>query len=148
MGGRAKQVPFVKFRVHAGIPQALEFKAFEGSRAFPEFSPPQYGWGRFFFQKWFRRGSLRAGHGIPSSTGGTSEKDHKCAQLQTIAPELQRVALRPHLRAPVWTFSNHMQGALNFRLIRKSILDNFMQTPLFSTQRAQRSSKNRDLDRD
>ena len=33
---------------------------------------PQYGWGRFFFQKWFRRGPLRAGHGIPSSTGGIS----------------------------------------------------------------------------
>ena len=48
-------------------------KAFEGSRAFPEFSPPQYGWGRFLFQKWFRRGPLRAGHGIPSSTGGISE---------------------------------------------------------------------------
>ena len=40
---------------------------------FPEFSPPQYGWGRLFFQNWFRRGPLRAGHGIPSSTGGISE---------------------------------------------------------------------------
>ena len=35
--------------------------------------PPQYGWGRLFFQKWFRRGPLRAGRGIPSSTGGISE---------------------------------------------------------------------------
>ena len=26
-----------------------------------------------FFQKWFRRGPLRAGHGIPSSTGGISD---------------------------------------------------------------------------
>ena len=43
------------------------------SRTFPEFSPPQYGWGRLFFQKRFRRGPLRAGHGIPSSTGGISE---------------------------------------------------------------------------
>ena len=34
----------------------------------PEFSPPQYGWGRLFFQKWFWRGPLRAGHGIHSST--------------------------------------------------------------------------------
>ena len=39
--------------------------------------PPQYGWGRLFFQKWFRRGPLRAGHGIPSSTGGGGEKCHK-----------------------------------------------------------------------
>ena len=29
--------------------------------------------GRFFFQKWFRRGPLRAGHGIPGSTEGISE---------------------------------------------------------------------------
>ena len=51
----------------------LGCKAFEASRAFPELSPPQYGWGRFFFQKWFRRGPPRAGHGIPSSTGGISD---------------------------------------------------------------------------
>ena len=31
-------------------------------------SPPQYGWGLLFFQKWFWRGPLRAGHGIPGST--------------------------------------------------------------------------------
>ena len=33
----------------------------------------EYGWGRFFFQKWLRRGPPRAGHGIPSSTGGISD---------------------------------------------------------------------------
>ena len=53
--------------ITAGIPQALQFKVFNTSRAFPEFSP-QYGWGRLFFQKWFRGGPLRAGHGISSST--------------------------------------------------------------------------------
>ena len=42
--------------------------------------PPQYGWGRLFFQKWFRRGPLRDGHGIPSSTGGISEKRRTCLQ--------------------------------------------------------------------
>ena len=63
------------------MPQTL-FKAFEASRAFPEFSPPQYGWGRLFFRNWFRRGPLRAGHGIPSSTGGISEQSshHKIAK--------------------------------------------------------------------
>ena len=30
------------------MPQTLQFKAFEASRAFPEFPPPQYGWGRLF----------------------------------------------------------------------------------------------------
>ena len=34
----------------------------------------QNGWGRLFFQKWFRRGPLRVCHGIPSSTEAISEK--------------------------------------------------------------------------
>ena len=51
----------------------MGFNTFEVSRAFPEFSPPQYGWGRLFFQNLFRRGPLRPGHGIPSSTGGISD---------------------------------------------------------------------------
>ena len=49
-------------------PNPLKFMAVEASRAFPDFSPPQYGWGRLCFQKWFRRGPLRVDHGIPSST--------------------------------------------------------------------------------
>ena len=72
-GNALRAFPGIALESTAGIPQALQFKALEGSRALPEFSPPQYGWGRLFFQKWFRRGSLRAGHGIPSSTGGISD---------------------------------------------------------------------------
>ena len=67
---------FLEFpsRVQLGSPQTLSFKAFDGSRAFPESSPPpQYGRGRLFFQKWLRRGPLRVGHGIPSSTEGISD---------------------------------------------------------------------------
>ena len=67
---------FLEFssRVRLGCPKPDNSRhAFEASRAFPEFSPPQYGWERFFFQKWFRRGPLRAGHGLPSSTGGISD---------------------------------------------------------------------------
>ena len=49
-----------KFRKDPGnAPQTLQFKAFEASRTFPEFSPPQHGWGRLFFQKCFRRGPPR-----------------------------------------------------------------------------------------
>ena len=40
---------------------------------FQNWLPPQYGWGRLFFRKWFRRGPLRAAHGIPSSTEGISD---------------------------------------------------------------------------
>ena len=71
----SERFPGIPVESTAGIPQTLLFKAFEASRAFPEFSPPQYGWGRLFFQKWFRRGPLRAGHGIPSSTGGISDSN-------------------------------------------------------------------------
>ena len=53
-GNALRVFPGIPLESTAGIPQALQFKAFEGSRAFPEFSPPQYGWGRFFF---FRSGS-------------------------------------------------------------------------------------------
>ena len=41
----APQWPFPR------LPQTLLFKALEASRAFPEFSPPQYGWGTPLLQK-------------------------------------------------------------------------------------------------
>ena len=47
-------------REYGWDPQTLSFKAFEASRASPEFSSHQYGWGRLFSQKWFQRGPLRA----------------------------------------------------------------------------------------
>ena len=56
-GNALRAFPGIPFESTAGIPQALQFKAFEASRAFPELSPPQYGC--LFFQNWFRRGSLR-----------------------------------------------------------------------------------------
>ena len=37
-------------------------------------------------------------------------KGHTCAQLQTSVHELQRMALSPHLRAPMWTFPNQSHG--------------------------------------
>ena len=37
-------------------------------------SPPRTAGDTSFFQKWFRRGPLRAGHGILSSTGGISDE--------------------------------------------------------------------------
>ena len=51
--------PGIPLESLAGIPQTQQFKAFEASRAFPEFSSPQYGWGRLFFQNWFLRGPLQ-----------------------------------------------------------------------------------------
>ena len=69
---------FLEFpsRVRLGRPNPI----IQGIWSFQSISrilSPQYGWGRLFFQKWFRRGPLRAGHGIPSSTEGISDIHHK-----------------------------------------------------------------------
>ena len=54
----------------AGIPQALQFNAFEASRAFPEFSPPQYGWGRnSFFRLETNSASRWKGVRLPRASG-------------------------------------------------------------------------------
>ena len=65
-GNALKAFPGIALKSTAGNPQALLFKEFEASRAFPEVPPLQYGWGCLFSQKWFRRGPLRAGHGVPA----------------------------------------------------------------------------------
>ena len=44
-----------------------------GFRSISRILSPQSCWGRCFFQKWYRRGPLRAGYGIPSSTEGISD---------------------------------------------------------------------------
>ena len=81
-GNALRAFPGISLESTAGMPQTLSFKAFEASRAFPEFSPSQHGWGRLFFQNWFRRGPLRAGHGIPSSTGGISDFNSSLRRAQ------------------------------------------------------------------
>ena len=48
-GNALRAFPGIPVESTAGIPQTLQLKAFEASRAFPEFSPPQYGWGGRFF---------------------------------------------------------------------------------------------------
>ena len=70
---------FLEFpsRVRLGSPKPYNSRHLRLPEHFQNSLPPQYGWGRLFFQKWFRKGPLRAGHGIPSSTGGISDlRDH------------------------------------------------------------------------
>ena len=66
---------FLEFpsRVRLGCPKPYNSRHLRLPERFQNSLPPQYGWGRLFFQNWFRRGPLRAGHGIPSSTGGISD---------------------------------------------------------------------------
>ena len=52
----------------------------------PEFSSPPIRLGTPLFQKWFRRGPLRAGHGILSSTGGISECLRSSVHIETTLP--------------------------------------------------------------
>ena len=48
-GNALRAFPGISLESTAGMPQTLSFKAFEASRASPEFSPPQYGWGHLVF---------------------------------------------------------------------------------------------------
>ena len=66
---------FLEFpsRVRLGCPKPYHSRHLRLPEHFQNSLPPQYGWGRLFFQKRFRRGPLRAGHGIPGSTEGISD---------------------------------------------------------------------------
>ena len=49
-GNALRAFPGIPLEITAGIPQTQKFKAFEAFRAFPEDSPPQYGWDVSFFR--------------------------------------------------------------------------------------------------
>ena len=71
---------FLEFpsRVRLGCPKPYNSRHLRLPEHFQNSLPPQYGWGRLFFQNWFQRGPLRAGHGIPSSTGGIPDQRRVC----------------------------------------------------------------------
>ena len=54
---RSQSVSWTSPREYGWDAPSPIIQAFGASRAFPEFSPSQYGWGRLFFQKWFRMAS-------------------------------------------------------------------------------------------
>ena len=66
---------FLEFpsRVRLGSPKPHNSRQLRLPEYFQNSLPPGTAGDASFFQKWFRRGTLRAGHGIPSSTGGISE---------------------------------------------------------------------------
>ena len=66
---------FLEFpsRVRLGCPKPCNSRHLRLSEHFQNSLPPSTAGGRLFFQNWFRRGPLRAGHGIPSSTEGISD---------------------------------------------------------------------------
>ena len=71
--------------------------------------PPSTAGEAFFFQKWFRRGPLRASHGIPSSTGGISEKGlQPCLQI-LVGKKLSKLCLKSQV-------PNCKQAPMNLKL--------------------------------
>ena len=66
---------FLEFpsRVRLGRPKPYNSRHLKAPEHFQNSFPPSTAGDASFFQKWFRRGPLRAGHGIPSSTGGISD---------------------------------------------------------------------------
>ena len=62
---------FLEFlsRVRLGPPKPYNSRHLRLPEHFQNSLPPSTAGDALFFQKWFRRGPLRAGHGIPSSTG-------------------------------------------------------------------------------
>ena len=67
---------FLEFplRVRLGSPKPYNSRHLKAPEHFQNSLPPSTAGDASFFQKWFRRGPLRAGHGIPSSTGGISDQ--------------------------------------------------------------------------
>ena len=59
--------------VRLGCPKPYNSRHLRLPERFQNSLPPSTAGGRLFFQNWFQRRPLRAGHGIPSSTGGISE---------------------------------------------------------------------------
>ena len=66
---------FLKFplRVRLGSPKSYNSRHLKAPEHFQNSLPPSTAGDASFFQKWLRRGPLRAGHGTPSSTGCISE---------------------------------------------------------------------------
>ena len=62
---------FLEFpsRVRLGCPKPYNSRHLRLPERFQNSLPSSSAGDASFFQKWFRRGPLRAGHGIPSSTG-------------------------------------------------------------------------------
>ena len=66
---------FLEFpsRVRLGCPKPYNSRHLRLPERFQNSLPPQYGWDVSFFRIGSGEGPLRAGHGIPSSTGGISD---------------------------------------------------------------------------
>ena len=60
-------------RARLGSPKPYNSRLLKHFQTISRIVSLSVGWGRLFFQKWFRRRPLRAGHAIPSSTEGISE---------------------------------------------------------------------------
>ena len=67
-------------------PKPYNSRHLKATEHFRNCLPPRTAGDAFFFQKWSRRGPLRAGHGIPSSTGGISDFQRPCEVISKNKP--------------------------------------------------------------
>ena len=84
-----------------GDPQALENKAISLARLVSELCCPQYGWYLFLFWKGPLHGTARAGHEIPNSAGGTSDR----CQMSPDGPTIKKFQARSKLSIPIEMFN-------------------------------------------
>ena len=81
---------FLEFpsRVRLGCPKPYNSRHLRLPEHFQNYLPPSTAGDpdASFFRKWFRRGPPRAGHGIPSSTGGISDYIPKRNQIMLCFP--------------------------------------------------------------
>ena len=84
---------FLEFpsRVRLGSPKPYNSRHLRLPEHFQNSRPPSTAGDASFFRKWFWKGPLRAGHGIPGSTGGVSDylRWYELCKLQTRRPQSQ-----------------------------------------------------------
>ena len=81
-GNALRAFPGIPLESTAGIPQPCNSMHLRLPERFQNSLPPHYGWGRLFFQKWFRRGPLRAGHGISENCSRCDLEDFTLLSLR------------------------------------------------------------------
>ena len=115
------------FREYGWDPPSPIIQGIWGFQSISRILSPQYGWGCLFFQKWFRRGPLRAGHGTRSSTEGISDHCPRCvwtadrrrAAIRWDCFWLGRISVAYPCRASLWKIIYFFQILGGEKLLEK-----------------------------
>ena len=101
-------------RVRLGCPKPYNSRHLRLPERFQNSLPPSTAGDVSFFQNWFRRGPLRAGHGIPSSTGGISDpwsaQEHSSEHFSGIPSQVAKSTSESRRSKHLRTFVNGRPG--------------------------------------